>query len=91
MRPWIAVTTRPSGSLESESVAGSPNIAPVIPGSNRFDPEPFKGKAVVLRIDGSAISYPITKDGKIDMGGGIYFDPAKPMWNGKPLTIAWPE
>lgn len=66
-------------------------MGPVIPGSRRFDPEPLKGKAVILRIDGSAISYPIMKDGKIDMGGGVHLDPARPMWNGKPLTIAWPE
>lgn len=66
-------------------------IAPVIPVSNRFDPEPFDHKVVILRIDGSAISYPIMKDGKIDMGGGVHLDPAKPMWNGKPITIAWPE
>lgn len=66
-------------------------IAPVIPGSNRFDADPFDHKAVVLRIDGSAISYPIMKDGKIDMGGGVYLDPVHPMWNGKPITIAWPE
>ena len=66
-------------------------ITPVIPGSNRFDPDPFYHKAVILRIDGSAMSYPIMKDGKIDMGGGVHLDPAKPMWNGKPLIIAWPE
>lgn len=66
-------------------------IAPVIPGAKQFDPEPFEGKAVVLRIDGSADSYPIRKDGKIDLGKGDLLDPAKPEWNGKPLTIAWPE
>ena len=66
-------------------------ISPVIRGAHRFDPEPLEGKAVVLRIDGSAIRYPIMKDGKIDMGGGVYLDPARPEWNGKPLTIAWPE
>ena len=66
-------------------------IAPVIPGTKQFDPEVFNGKAVVLRIDGSAVSYPIRKDSKIDLGNGDLLDPAKPEWNGKPLTIAWPE
>lgn len=66
-------------------------IAPVIPSANRFDPDAFDGKAVVLRIDGSAVFYPIQTDGKIDLGKGDLLDPAKPEWNGKPLTIAWPE
>jgi hypothetical protein len=51
----------------------------------------FDGKAVILRLDDSAYSYLIRKDGKIAFGGGVVLDPASPMWNGKPLTIAWPE
>lgn len=66
-------------------------IAPVISDTKQFDPEPLKGKAVVLRIDGSARSYTIRKDGKIDLGKGDLLDSAKPEWKGKPLTIAWPE
>lgn len=66
-------------------------IAPVIPGTKRFDPKPFDGKVVMLRNDGSATSWTLRKDGKIALGGGKFFDPAQPTWNGKPLSIAWPE
>lgn len=66
-------------------------MAPVLPYGKGFNPKPFRGNVVILRIDGSATSYPIRKDGKIDLGGGAILDPAAPMWKGKPLTIAWPE
>jgi len=79
------------GLSTSENTSTPLLIAPVIPCTKQFDQEAFKGKVVVLRIDGSAVSYPIRKDGKIDLGKGDLLDPAKPEWNGKPLTIAWPE
>lgn len=79
------------GLSTSEDTSTPLVISPVTPGANRFDPAIFKGKAVVLRIDGSAMSYTIRKDGKIDLGKGDLLDPAKPEWRGKALTIAWPE
>jgi hypothetical protein len=66
-------------------------IGPIIPGKKRFDPKPFQGKVVVLRVDGSATSLTLRKDGWIALGGGWGIDPANPEWYGKPITIAWPE
>ena len=56
------------------SSAGNPGrsvlMAPIIPGTHRFDPEPFKGRAIIVRIDGSVGSYRIAEDGKVyDKGG----------------------
>jgi len=66
-------------------------IGPVIPGERRFDPKVFDKKAVMLRLEGSATSMTINIHGHIALGGGKVIDPASPMWNGKPITIAWPE
>lgn len=66
-------------------------IGPVVPGEKRFDSEAFNKKAVMLRMDGSATSLTINKHGHIALGGGKSIDPAKPEWEGIPLTIAWPE
>lgn len=66
-------------------------IGPVIPGQKRFDSEAFNKKAVMLRLDGSATMMTINIHGHIALGGGKSIDPAKPEWEGKPITIAWPE
>lgn len=66
-------------------------IGPVAPGKKRFDPKPFGKRIVALRIDGSATCLTLRKDGKIALGGGKFLDPAFPMWDGKPITIVWPE
>ena len=66
-------------------------IGPVVPGKKRFDPKPFGKRIVALRIDGSATCLRLREDGKIALGGGSVLDPAFPMWEGKPITIAWPE
>jgi len=79
------------GMTEADSLKAPLVIAPVIPGKKLFDPEPFDKKVVMLRIDGSATSLTLRKDGKIVLGGGKVIDPANPMWNGKPITISWPE
>ncbi len=64
---------------------------PMIPGSDRFDPEPFEGKAVVLSVDNSVISIPIDKDGHIHIEGKLFMDPTNPIWDGHPPVIVWPE
>ena len=51
-------------------------IGPVIPGEKRFDSKAFDKKAVVLRLDGSAISLTINIHGHIALGGGKSIDPA---------------
>jgi hypothetical protein len=66
-------------------------VTPMIPSTDRFDPKPFKGKAVVLRMDSSVTSIPITKDGHLIVSGMNLFDPSHPIWQGKPPVIAWPD
>ncbi|MEK7951238.1 hypothetical protein WKV53_12045 [Luteolibacter sp. Y139] len=66
-------------------------LAPVIPGTWKFDPKPFQGKAVVLRIDGSAKPEPIDKNGDVMINGMNLFDPHQPYWHGKAPDIKWPE
>lgn len=67
-------------------------VTPMIPGTDRFDPKPFDGKAVVLRADNSVMSYPISiKTGHIMERGQNLMDPTNPIWEGKPPSIVWPE
>jgi hypothetical protein len=66
-------------------------MVPVVPGTWKFDPKPFKGKAVVLRIDGSAKAETIDKNGDVIIGGMNLFDPRQPYWHGKTPDIKWPE
>ena len=79
--------------LSSTSNSATPIImTPMIPGTNQFDPAAFEGKAVVLRIDGSAKAEVIrTDDHKAAVPGGTLFDPSSPIWNGKPPDLKWPE
>lgn len=66
-------------------------VAPMIPGTDRFDPKPFEGRAVLLRLDNSAISLPIDKDGHVILNGRNLMDPHHPIWDGHAPVIAWPE
>ena len=66
-------------------------VAPMIPGTDRFDPKPFEGKAVVLRADNSVTSLTIDKHGHAIFERKNLMDPAHPVWQGKPPVIAWPE
>ena len=66
-------------------------VTAMIPGTDRFDPKRFDGKAVVLRLDNSVTSLPIEKDGHILIDGRNMMDPQHPIWEGKPPMIAWPE
>jgi hypothetical protein len=67
-------------------------VTQMIPGTDRFDPKPFKGKAIVLRADNSVTAMHIlTKYGHIMLEGRNLMDPAHPVWDGKPPAIAWPE
>lgn len=82
------------------SSAGNPKrplvVTPLVPGTNRFDPKPFGGYAVILPIDGSITRtgpfHPINKNGEvIDASGKHILDPANPIWGGVKPVIAWPE
>lgn len=67
-------------------------VTPLIPGTDRFDPKPFAGKAVIYRTDCSATVEPIDKHGHVlDASGNNLLDPANPLWAGKPPRIVWPE
>jgi hypothetical protein len=79
------------GALESDSPSRPILIAPMIPGTDRFDPKPFEGKAVVLKLDNSVSSLPIDKDGHVIIDGRNMMDPHHLIWNGHAPVIAWPD
>ena len=66
-------------------------LTPMIPGTTKFDPKPFKGKAIVLHINNSVTTYDINKDGHIYDKDGDILSPNHPFWNGKTPTIHYPE
>jgi hypothetical protein len=66
-------------------------LAPLIPGTKKFDTKPFDGKAIVLRIDNTVQTYEIKKDGTIHDKDGDIISPNHPIWNGKAPTIHYPE
>ncbi len=77
------------------STAGNPSriviLAPLIPGTKKFDPKPFDGKAIGLRIDNSVGIYTINEDGNIYNKGINILSPEYPIWNGKAPDIRYPE
>jgi len=82
--------------LAGLSSAGNPSrplvVTPLIPGTDRFDPKKFDGKAIVLRIDNSVTSMTIGKDGKVMLLGKNLLDPTNPVWGASDkFVIAWPE
>ena len=66
-------------------------VTPLIPGTTRFDPTRFHGKAIILRMDNSVSSIPINGAGHVMSNGMNLLDPANPIWGGEKFTIAWPE
>lgn len=67
-------------------------VAPLIPGTTRFDPKPYNGKAIILRLDGSATVMQIRADnGQAWFNGKSLLDPSQPFWKGKTPDIKWPE
>lgn len=66
-------------------------VAPMIPGTDRFDPKPFDGKAVFLQLDNSVSCYFIDKAGHVMIDGLNVMDPHHPIWDGHPPVIAWPD
>jgi hypothetical protein len=66
-------------------------LAPVIPGTWKFEHDPFEGKAIVLLLDGSIQQLPIDKNGDVILNGMNLFDPRQPYWHGKTPDIKWPE
>ncbi|MGC4015629.1 MAG: hypothetical protein QM755_14075 [Luteolibacter sp.] len=67
-------------------------VTPLIPGTLKFDPKPFDGRAIILRADNSAGSYIIRKDGTVVAPGGKdLFDPSQPYWVGAPPDVKWAD
>ena len=81
--------------LAGLSAEGNPSrplvVAPMIPGTDRFDSTAFEGKAILLKMDNSVTSAPIQKDGHVLVNGKNLFDPTNPIWEGKPPVIVWPD
>lgn len=67
-------------------------LTPLIPGTTKFDPKPFDGKAIILHIDNSVRTYDIAKDGHVYDSTGInLLSSAHPIWKGKTPDIRYPE
>ncbi len=81
--------------LSSKSNPARPLVVtPLIPGTDRFDPKPFNGYAIVLTVGGgrTVLVLPINKNGEvIDSSGKHILDPANPIWGGEKPVIAWPD
>ena len=83
------------GYIENVSANDSPRpiaLAPFVPGSDRLDPLPFAGKAVVLWSDNSVRSLNIdrvTREAELD--GQNILDPTHPIWEGTPPILLLPE
>ena len=81
----------------SRSPAETPLVVtPLVPGTNRFDPKPFKGMAVIMRVGstktGSIDVLPINSRGEvIDSSGKHLLAADHPLWGGKVPVIVWPE
>lgn len=66
-------------------------LAPMIPGTTLFDPEPFKGKAVIVRVNGTVTAEAIMEDGRVNTGmGKTLFDPDAPHWHGTTPYVVHP-
>ncbi len=79
--------------LSSEGNPSRPLIVtPLIPGTDRFDPKRFDGKAVIRRMDNSVISMNINSSGHVMLDGKNLLDPTNPVWGkSDKFVIVWPE
>ena len=78
--------------LSSAVDPGTPIVVcPLIPGTTLFDPKPFGGKAIVLRVDNATTVFQIDPTGRVINGGKDLFDPSQSWWNGKAPDIKWQE
>ena len=78
--------------LDSKCHPDTPLVfGPVIPGTTTLDRSSCDGKAVILKIDNSVMSYPINSAGKIIINGLDLLDPRQPFWHGKAPDVKWPK
>lgn len=66
-------------------------VTPLVEGTDRFDPKPFDGWAIILWTDNSVKKLPIDKHGHVMLLGKHLLDPSNPVWEGHAPLIAWPE
>ncbi len=66
-------------------------VSPLEPGKLTFDRKSFDGKAIILRVDNSAIALPIDRSGRAILNGMDLFDPRQPFWHGKAPNVKWPK
>ncbi|HEX7261859.1 MAG TPA: hypothetical protein VF258_08600 [Luteolibacter sp.] len=81
--------------LSGLSSKGNPSrplvVTPLIPGTDRFDPTRFDGKAVILKMDNSVSSHPIDKAGHVIIGGVNILDPTHPVWGSDKPVLVWQD
>lgn len=67
-------------------------VTPLIPGTDRFDPKRFDGKAIILKMDNSVTSMNINSSGHVMLDGKNLLDPTNPVWGkSDKFVIVWPE
>lgn len=66
-------------------------LGPLVPGQMKFDPVPLGGQAVILFVDNSVRTSPISPTGDVMINGKNVFDPTQPFWNGKKPEVIWPK
>jgi type II secretory pathway pseudopilin PulG len=85
------------GYIAGLSTEGNPArpiaFCPIIPGTKKFDPKPFDGKAVILRVDNSVTSMNINKDGYAVYGNKTLFETGEDtVWGNNEIPdIRYPE
>ena len=78
--------------LNAEDAPSTPLVlTPMIPGTTKFDPEPFDGTAIVMQIDQNVRTFTIQEDGHIYDKGIDILSPKHPIWKGKAPDIRYPE
>ncbi len=78
--------------------SGSESTAPILfdpwmPGTQKFDPDPWDNRAIIVTVDGSAKPRRIrmSDDKVLDDKHNDLFDPASPAWQDGPPDIRQPE
>jgi hypothetical protein len=64
-------------------------VAPLIPQTFKFDPQPFNGLAVVLRLDGNVSTHPIDSSGNVIVDGMNLLDSNNSLWAGRGPVVTW--
>ncbi len=81
--------------ISGQDTAGNPArpliICPIVPGTTKFDPRPFGGKAVILRIDLAVLTLPIDEDGRVSVDGVDLLSKENPVWEGKEPDVRHPD